>query len=130
MFERYAKELQEATNIKALDDNNEDRLSKVFTSSEQNALKVTLYRWKRGADFVGLEIEGVDTGYWHTAEEENLDYHMKLARAALKGEIEYSKSPILRLPEVCFKVNGEWHCTLTDKISALPYHYIKIRIHI
>lgn len=130
MFERYAKELQKATSIKALDNNNDEKISKVFSSNARNALKVTLYRWKRGADFVGLEIEGVDTCYWHTAEEENLDYHIKLAWAALKGEIEYNKSPILRLPEVCFKIDNAWHCTLTDKMGALPYHYIKIRIHI
>lgn len=126
IFQKYARELLSLPNIRVVDVSDGDRTSKEFISKMgKPSLRVTLYLWRKGASFVGLDIEGTNTGYWHTAEEIDLDYHMKLAKAALKGDFAYNKSPLLRLNEICFKSESAWHCTRTNQNSS--YHYIKLR---
>jgi hypothetical protein len=92
------------------------------------SLQVTLYHWTRGADFVGIEIPGVDCAYWHTAEEEDLDYHIELAKAALRGDVAYNRSPFMRYKEVCFKAHGTWECTRIDNTAI--FHYLTTRKHL
>ncbi|MBL8159997.1 hypothetical protein JNJ66_06080 [Candidatus Saccharibacteria bacterium] len=41
------------------------------------------------------------------------------------GRVGYNRSPIFKFKEVCFRVDGKWECTLTDKAGS--YHYIKTR---
>jgi hypothetical protein len=125
LYEKYTAELKGVRGVSASQSSDEDGLASTFIGSSPGSLKVELKWWQRGADFVLLDIEGVDTGYWHTAEEEDLDYHVGLAKAALLGQVAYNRSPILRRKEVCFKVGNAWECTLTD--NAGSYHYIKTR---
>jgi hypothetical protein len=77
---------------------------------------------------MGIEIKGADRAYWYAAELENLDYHLDVAKAALKGDVSYNRSPIMRFKEVCFKVDGIWQCTRVG--SNVKFHYIKKRKHI
>lgn len=125
LFEKYATELQALPDVTATQSKDEDGLTWTFVSTARGSLKVELKLWQRRADFVLLDVEGVDTGYWNTAEENDLDYHIDLAKAALLGRVAYNRSPILRRKEVCFKVGDAWECTLTD--DAGSYHYIKTR---
>lgn len=125
LFEKYATDLQALPDVIASQSKDEDGLTWTFVSTAPKSLKVELKWWQRGADFVLLDVEGVDTGYWHTAEETDFNYHIDLAKAALLGRVAYNHSPILRRKEVCFKVGDTWQCTLTD--NAGSYHYIKTR---
>ncbi len=125
MFEKYAAELKRVSGVKVSKSKDADGLMWTFVGTNPKSLKVELQWWQKGADFILLNIEGVDCGYWHTAEEETLDYHIELAKAALLGKVVYNRSPVLRLKEVCFRVGDAWECTLTD--TAGSYHYIKTR---
>ncbi|MET1033233.1 MAG: hypothetical protein ABWX94_01920 [Candidatus Saccharimonadales bacterium] len=126
LFEKYSTELKALPNVTGSQSKDEDGLVWTFTSTTPNSLKVELKWWQKDADFILLDVEGVDCGYWHTAEEETLDYHIELAKAALLGDIAYNRSTIFRLKEVCFKVGDTWECTLTDN-NVGTYHYIKTR---
>jgi hypothetical protein len=55
----------------------------------------------------------------------DLDFHIKFAATALRGDVTYNRSAILRYKEVCFRVDGGSVCTLTN--NAGRYHYIKHR---
>lgn len=119
MFEAYAKELKVLPGVLAKHTENNDREAWAFQGNAPKALPVTLYLWKRGASFVGLEIEGVDCSYWHTAEEESLDFHIETAIAALQGKVQFNRSPIFRRKEGCFEVQkGTWVCVPVNSIFA------------
>jgi hypothetical protein len=127
-FKRYATELKELRGVFATYERDSEKEAWTYSSSSPNSLGVTVYHWTKGADFVGIEIPGVDCAYWHTAEEEDLDYHIELAKAALRGDIAYNRSPIMRYKEVCFKVNGAWECTRIDNTAI--FHYLTTRKHL
>lgn len=96
----------------------------VLTSSYPEMLSVCI-SFDAKMRLVYLDIEGVDTAYWNTDEERELDDQLRYAMLALKGEYKYNVSPILKLQEICFRVNGGWHCTRREKNSR--YHYMKHR---
>jgi hypothetical protein len=125
MFEDYFKELKALPGVSAKHREGKDKEEWIFSGTHPNALEVSLYWWKSEGSYVGLDVEGVDCGYWHTAEVETLDYHIDLAIAALKGEVAYNRSPVLRLEEACFKLGDSWHCTRTKGDHF--YHYITTR---
>ena len=128
-FKRYATELKELEDVSAVYEQDSEKEAWTYNGSSPNSLEVTLYHWTKGADFVGIEIPGVDCAYWHTAEEEDLDYHIELAKAALRGDVAYNRSPIMRYKEVCFKVNDAWECTRIDNSTSF-FHYIATRKHL
>ena len=128
-FKRYAAELKELKGVSATYEQDSEKEAWTYSSSSPNSLGVTLYHRTKGADFVGIEIPGVDCSYWHTAEEEDLDYHIELAKAALRGDVAYNRSPIMRYKEVCFKVNDAWECTRIDNTTAI-FHYLTTRKHL
>lgn len=125
MFTEYADMLKSLPGVTATRAENGDREKYIFTSSAPNALETTLYLWKGDGCFVDLEVQGVDTSYWHTAEEESLDGHIAFAKAALRGDVAYGRSPILKFNEVCFKLDGKWECTRADGNHS--FHYITRR---
>ena len=128
MVEGYVKELREVpgVSVTSTGDNNDKKW--VFTPSVRESLKVTLEysRNFQGLAFTSINIDGVDCGYWHTGEENDLDYFVELAMAALRGEIAYNFSPIFRFKEVCFRIQDFWVCTRTEADSG-SYHYITHR---
>lgn len=129
LFKRYATELNELAGVSAIYEQDSEKEAWTYRSSSPNSLEVTLYHWTKVGDFVGIEIPGVDCAYWHTAEVEDLDYHIELAKAALRGDVAYNRSPIMRYKEVCFKVNDAWECTRIDNSTAF-FHYITTRKHL
>ncbi len=123
MFQQYADMLKAIPGVASKFQEKEDSTVYSFTSSNSNSLDVELSGYGR-TTAIFLTIQGTNCAYWNTAEEENLDYHIKLAAAALKGDVTYSRSPILHIKEVCFKVDNVWHCTLTRDSG---FGYIKQR---
>jgi hypothetical protein len=127
-FKRYAAELKKIRSVSATYERDDEKEAWIYSSPASGSLQVTLYHWTRGADFVGIEIPGVDCAYWHTAEEEDLDYHIELAKAALRGDVAYNRSPFMRYKEVCFKAHGTWECTRIDNTAI--FHYLTTRKHL
>lgn len=125
MFTEYAEVLKCLPKVTGVYREESEKSVWIFKSDEPNALRVKLYHWHKGGNFVGIDVEGVDCAYWHTAEEGSLDYHIQLASAALGGDVQRSRSPVLRREEVCFKIGDAWECTLTDRAGS--FHYIKTR---
>ena len=124
-YQDYAAELKALPGVSATERKDKSGIAWTFTSTQPCALEVELRWWQKGADFIALYVEGVDCGYWHTAELETLDYYIELAKAALRGDVATNRSPIFKFKEACFKVGDSWECTLTDNAGA--YHYIKTR---
>lgn len=128
-FKRYAAELKALRSVSATHEQDGKREAWVYSSTLPNSLQVTLYRyqWEHGSPLIGIEIEGVDCGYWHTDEAETLDYHIELAKAALAGDIARNISPIIHYKEICFKVNDQWECTRVASAIEKTFHYITTR---
>jgi hypothetical protein len=126
-FTEYAVQLKSLPDVKSKLTKQTDAETWEFRSSRPNGLDVTLEYNLSGpiAGEITLQVDGVDCSYWHTVEVPDLDYHIELATAALKGGVAYNRSAIFKHREVCFKVGDSWECTLTDKAGS--YHYIKHR---
>lgn len=72
----------------------EDQKSKIkFNYYEMQSIKgnASIY-WND--DFVGFEIPGADTGYWHIAEEETIDMLFWFVVGALRNGIKYHQPTI------------------------------------
>jgi hypothetical protein len=128
MAEGYVKKLRQVPGVSMTSLGDDDDKEWVFKPTARNSLKVSLEysRNFQGLAFTSINIVGVDCGYWHTGEEKDLDYHVELAIAALRGEIAYNLSPIFRFKEVCFRIQDFWVCTRTEANSG-SYHYITHR---
>jgi hypothetical protein len=123
LYNKYVAILSEFPNIVATKHTDEDSIYMEFVSPKPNSLKVTLYKQYASGYFVGIKIAGVDTSYWHTADEnENLDFYVDLALAALGGNIRHSNSRFMKFKEICFEIKGVWYCTRVA--GANSYHYI------
>lgn len=147
LFERYATKLQALPHVVAQYSENGNEQKWVFNSTALNSLPVTLMHvsamegmrnnWDESQDSnavgsaVIIDIERVDCFEWqqlsffHYNSRENLDLEIQLAEAALKGDVAYNKTRVLRHIEICFNVNGAWQCV--PEFPGHKSHYIKKR---
>ena len=104
---------------------NTDKKGTSYTLTAPNPSSLKVEIWANiEMSLAGIDIEGVDSGYWHTAENNNLDLYITLALEALKGNYRFNKS-LLGVDEICFKTNKNWVCTRTS--GSHSYHYIRTR---
>ncbi len=124
-FLKYAKTLKAVEGIKAKLTTDQYEEHWVFISPHPQALEVNLVYHIDGmiSDEVSLDIAGTDSGFWHT-EETDLDFHIKMAVAALKGKVASNVTRIFKFEELCFRVDGAWECT---RKGSPRYGYIKRR---
>lgn len=123
LYNEYLKKLSSLPGVQTKSGQDERLAYSKFIGVAKNSLKVELYLRKlsRSASaFVGIDIAGVDTGFWHTGEFEELNSEVKLAEAALKGDVRRNTSKFLRRKEVCFLVDGSWVCCSTDGGTRWP----------
>lgn len=118
LYNIYFKQLSRIPRITIKSGEDETSIFSDFVCEQDNSLKVNLY-WNKRGDFVGIAIDGVDTGFWHTGEFTDLSDEMKIAEAALKGDYKLNRSKVFRRKEICFSVDGTWICCSTDGQSRL-----------
>lgn len=95
-----------------------------LSTSNTDMLAVSIYYSDQTGN-VGINIQGVDTDYWHSGETLDLSLFIDCAIQALNGNYSRNRSPILRFEEICFPIKNHWHCTRTDTKHRL--HYVRKR---
>ena len=117
MFDDYTKELIRIPGVNMTEEKAQYGIVRKFTGTNSKSLSVIFAHLMRGGDFLMLEIDGVDCGYWNTAEKENLDLYIETAIASLEGNVQFNLSPIFRRKEGCFLVqDGTWVCVPVKSI--------------
>jgi hypothetical protein len=74
---------------------------------------------------IGIAIEGADTGYWNTSEEENIDDYFWFAIGVLRNGIKYRK-PLIGFQQawIFSGENNKWAVVPKNRHA---YGYTKIR---
>jgi hypothetical protein len=126
LFHKYADTLKSVPFVESNLTDNKDEAEWTFKSATPGSLEVKLSYSKYGPLGIFLNVQGTDCAYWNTIEETDLDYHIKLAVAALNGDVRYNRSTLIGREEICFQIDNIWHCTRTDKKDH-GFHYITKR---